>query len=135
MESKDLTPQQRIMILEDVLKKLEDLDDRGGLCVKIKNSAFKLFCIMDKAKNIIPNLTFENAKKVTDVVDIDGEGGYWWKKISSCDFENRIKFVKWMIEQERWQMEQHLQNEQWENNMSNLYTYSEDGFCDGFTNW
>lgn len=40
-----------------------------------------------------------------------------------------------MTDEQRWQMEQHLQNEQWENNMSNLYTYGEDGFCDGFTNW
>lgn len=37
--------------------------------------------------------------------------------------------------EQRWQMEQNLQNEQWESNMSNLYTYGEDGFCDGFTNW
>ena len=40
-----------------------------------------------------------------------------------------------MTDEQRWQMEQHLQNEQWESNMSNLYTYGEDGFCDGFTNW
>lgn len=38
-----------------------------------------------------------------------------------------------MTDEQRWQMEQHLQNEQWESNMSNLYTYDEDGFCDGFT--
>jgi hypothetical protein len=40
-----------------------------------------------------------------------------------------------MTDEQRWQMEQHLQNEQWESNMTNLYTYGEDGFCDGFTNW
>ena len=40
-----------------------------------------------------------------------------------------------MTDEQRWQMEQHLQSEQWESNMSNLYTYGEDGFCDGFTNW
>ena len=40
-----------------------------------------------------------------------------------------------MPDEQRWQMEQHLENEQWESNMSNLYTYGEDGFCDGFTNW
>ena len=40
-----------------------------------------------------------------------------------------------MTDEQRWQMERHLQNEQWESNMSNLYTYDEDGFCDGFTNW
>ena len=40
-----------------------------------------------------------------------------------------------MTDEQRWQMEQHLHNEQWESNMSNLYTYREDGFCDGFTNW
>ena len=40
-----------------------------------------------------------------------------------------------MTDEQRWQMEQHLHNEQWESNMSNLYTYGEDGFCDGFTNW
>jgi hypothetical protein len=101
MKAKELTPHQRIEILEDVLKKLEDLDDRGGLCVKIKNSAFKLLRIVDKAKNIIPIFTFENAKKVTDVVDIYGKCGYWWEKISSYDFENRIKFVNWMIAQEK----------------------------------
>ena len=40
-----------------------------------------------------------------------------------------------MTDEQRCQMEQHLKNEQWESNMSNLYTYDEGGFCDGFTNW
>jgi len=40
-----------------------------------------------------------------------------------------------MTDEQRWQMEQHLQNEQWESNISNLYTYGDDGFCNGFTNW
>ena len=39
-----------------------------------------------------------------------------------------------MTDEQRWQIEQHLHNEQWESNMSNLYTYGEDGFCNGFTN-
>lgn len=37
------------------------------------------------------------------------------------------------VDEQRWQMEQHLQNEQWESNMNSLYTYDEGGFCDGFT--
>lgn len=40
-----------------------------------------------------------------------------------------------MTDEQQWEIEQHLHNEQWESNMSNLYTYGEDGFCDGFTNW
>ena len=46
-----------------------------------------------------------------------------------------LAMVDVMTDEQRWQMEQHLHNEQWESNMSNLYTYREDGFCDGFTNW
>ena len=67
MKATELTPLQRIEILEDVLKKLESRDDGGGLCVKIENSAIELFRILDKAKNIISNFTFENARKVRRV--------------------------------------------------------------------
>lgn len=101
MKAKDLTPLQRIEILEDVLKKLESLEIGGGLCYKIQNSAFELFSILDEAKNIIPIFTFENAKKVTEVKDVADEGGYWWYIFENYDFENRIKFVNWMIEQEK----------------------------------
>lgn len=102
MKAKDLTPQQRIEILEDVLKKLEDLDDGGGLCVKIQNSAFELFRILDyEANEIIPLFTFENAKKVTEVKDGANKEYYWWHHFYFYDFESRIKFVKWMIEQEK----------------------------------
>ena len=73
MEAKELTPLQRIEILEDVLKKLENGDRFGGLCYKIESSAFELFQIQiqenTKANEIIPNFTFENARKVTDVKD------------------------------------------------------------------
>ena len=100
MNTTELTPHQRIKILEDVLKKLKSRDDGGGLCVKIENSAFELFRVLGKAKNIIPNFTFENARKVTEVTDIAEEEYFWWE-YGFYDFENRIKFVKWMIEQER----------------------------------
>lgn len=101
MKAKDLTPNQRIEILEDVLQKLERGNIYSGLCVKIKNSAFKLFHILDEAKNIIPLFTFKNAKKVTEVRAVATEDGYWWYPFENYDFENRIKFVEWMIEQER----------------------------------
>lgn len=104
MKAKDLTPQQRIEILEDVLKKLESGYTDGGLCVKIKDSAFELFDISDfgiPSQNIIPILTLENARKVTDVASWASEGGYWWNCIEDYDFENRIKFVKWMINKEK----------------------------------
>ena len=101
MKTKDLTPHQRIMILEDVLKKLESLEIGGGLCYKIQNSAFELFSILDEAKNIIPIFTFENAKKVTDVVYRAHKEFYWWSYVDNYDLQNRIKFVKWMIEQEK----------------------------------
>lgn len=101
MEAKELTPLQRIEILEDVLQKLEGGDADGGLCIKIKRSAFELLRVWDKEKNIIPLLTLKNAKRVTDVKVGATEGGFWWKKFFPYDFENRIKFVKWMIEQEK----------------------------------
>jgi len=101
MEAKELTPQHRIEILEDVLKKLESGDTGGGLCVKIEDSAFKLFRILnDKAKNIIPIFTFENAKRVTEVMAGSKKGDYWWNYCDFYDFENRIKMVKWMINEE-----------------------------------
>ena len=102
MNATELTPLQRIEILEDVLKKLKSRDDGGGLCVKITVSAFELFEIFDfKANNIIPLLTLENARKVTDVKYNADERAFWWDYFENYDFENRIKFVKWMIEQER----------------------------------
>ena len=101
MKAKELTSQHRIMILEDVLRKLESGDKVGGLCLKIRNSAFEFFQIQDYANKIIPLLTLENARKVTDMVDSMYEGIYWWRKFSSYDFKNRIKFVKWMINEEK----------------------------------
>lgn len=100
MKVEDLTTQHRIMILEDVLKKLESGDPEGGLCYKIKRSAFELFQIQENtdANEIIPILTLENAERVTEVAPWAAEGGYWWK---SYYFENRITFVQWMIEQEK----------------------------------
>lgn len=98
MKATELTTQQRIEILEDVLKQLESGDRFGGLCYKIINSAFKLFKIAYAASEIIPLLTLENAKRVTEVTPFASEGGYWW---NSYYFENRITFVKWMIEQEK----------------------------------
>lgn len=101
-QSTELTTQQRIMILEDVLKKLESFDINGGLCYKIKCSAFELFQIQEdtNANEIIPLFTFENAKMVTDVVDRAHKEFYWWNYVNSYDLQNRIKFVKWMINEE-----------------------------------
>lgn len=101
MKVKELTPLQRIEILEDVLRKLESGDTKGGLCYKIIHSAFKLFRISDDAYKIIPLFTLENVRKITEVVDISVERGYWWNYYDNYDFESRIKFVKWMIEQEK----------------------------------
>ena len=101
MKTKDLTSQQRIKILEDVLKKLESGDREGGLCCKIQNSALELFKIMDYANKIIPLLTLKNAKKVTEVSDRTHKDFYWWDYYGFYDFENRIKFVKWMINEEK----------------------------------
>ena len=100
MNATELTPHQRIEILEDVLKKLKSGDPDGGLCVKIENSAFELFRVCDYAKNIIPIFTFENARKVTEIEEVAKKVYFWWD-YGFYDFENRIKFVKWMIEQEK----------------------------------
>lgn len=101
MKAKELTPHQRIEILEDVLKKLKSGDTDGGICYKIKRSVYELFGIFDDANEIIPTFTIKNAKIVTEVIAGATEGGYWWYPFEPYDFENRIKFVKWMIEQEK----------------------------------
>jgi len=101
MKAKDLTTRHRIMILEDVLRKLESGDANDGLCIKIKNSAYELLRVLDSANKIIPLFTLENARKVTDVRAGATECGYWWYPFENYDFENRIKFVKWMIEIEK----------------------------------
>lgn len=101
MEAKELTTQQRIMILEDVLQKLESGDTDGGLCIKIRFSAFELFQVWDKSKNIIPIFTFENAIKVTEVMERARKDLFWWNYFDNYDFTNRIKFVNWMIEMEK----------------------------------
>ena len=68
MNATELTPHQRIEILEDVLKKLESGDTDGGLCAKITVSANELFELCEiTVKKIIPLLTLENARKVTEV--------------------------------------------------------------------
>jgi len=102
MEAKELTPHQRIMILEDVLKNLESGDRFGGLCYKIECSADELFELYGfEAKNIIPLFTLKNARKVTEIKDDAAERAFWWDYYENYNFPNRIKFVKWMIEQER----------------------------------
>lgn len=102
MKATELTPHKRIEILEDVLRKLESGDTDGGLCVKIENSAYELLRILDEPKNIIPIFTLKNAKMVTDVKAGAKEHRYWWDYYDFFyDFPNRIKFVKWMIEQEK----------------------------------
>ena len=101
METKELTTRHRIEILEDVLKKLENFDINGGLCLKIENSAFELFRILDKAKNIIPIFTFENAGKVTELEERAHKEFYWWAYVNHYDLLNRIKFVNWMINEEK----------------------------------
>ena len=97
MKTTDLTPQQRIEILEDVLKKLESGNENGGLCGKIKGSAYELFGIFDDAENIIPIFTFENAKMITFVKAGAKKEMFWWYTFEYYDFKNRIKFVNWMI--------------------------------------
>ncbi len=97
MKTKDLTSQQRIEILEDVLKKLESGNSFGGLCKKIKGSAYELFGIFDDPDKIIPLLTLENAKKVTAVGAGANKDYFCWSYGENHDFKNRIKFVNWMI--------------------------------------
>lgn len=101
MKASDLTPHQRIEILEDVLRKLESGDNVGGLCAKITYSAYDFFKILAYQNNIIPTFTLKNAKRITDVRAGATEGDYWWYALNNYDFKNRIKFVKWMIEQEK----------------------------------
>lgn len=101
MKAKELTTQQRIEILEDVLKKLESGDADGGLCYKIENSAYELLRVWDHDNKIIPLLTLENARKVTEVKAGAHKKIYWWNYFENYDFENRIKFVNWMIEMEK----------------------------------
>lgn len=101
MRAKELTTQQRIMILEDVLRKLKSGNTFGGLCAKINDSAYELFEIFDKANKIIPTFTLKNAKRITDVIAGATEDGYWWYALNNYDFKNRIKMVKWMIKQEK----------------------------------
>ena len=101
MKAEELTPHQRIAILEDVLRKLESGDTFGGLCRKIKGSTYELFEIFDDADKIIPRFTFENAKKVTEVGAEVNKDYFWWSYGDFYDFENRIKFVNWMINEEK----------------------------------
>ncbi len=101
MKVEELTSQQRIEILEDVLKKLESGNSGFGLCKKIKSSAYKLFGIFDDPDKIFPLLTLENAKKVTEVKAEANKDYFWWDYGENFDFENRIKFVNWMINEEK----------------------------------
>jgi hypothetical protein len=101
IKATELTTHQRIEILEDVLRKLESGETEGGLCYKIENSAFDIFRVWDYANKIIPIFTLKNAKRVTEVKVGATEGGYWWYPFENYDFENRIKFVKWMINEEK----------------------------------
>ena len=71
-----------------------------------------------------------NHKRINTIIMTTEES-----KVTPKHLKYSLAMADVMTDEQRWQMEQHLHNEQWESNMSNLYTYGEDGFCDGFTNW
>lgn len=86
----------KIEILEKVLKYLRDSKDDpkervGGLCFLIRHYSFgyDYYCYFK-------DFTRENAKKIANC----GYGTYWWS-LRPYDFDNRIKFVSWMIERIR----------------------------------
>ena len=85
---------RKIEILERVKEKLLSGDAEGfGLC-----SLIQLECFNEERIRDIELFTFNNAILYGNA-DKDADKGWFWWGIYMYDFENRIMFVNWMLDE------------------------------------
>lgn len=104
IELKPLDKETQIRVLESVKDELQKGNDSIlplskyiGLCTLIKLALHKefnyeIFIGIKNLKIVFPLFAKENAIKQSNT--IIGDSGLWW---NAYDYENRIKFIDWML--------------------------------------
>jgi hypothetical protein len=103
--SRKLSVGEKIEVLENVIiylnKRNPDYDGcYSGLCRLILRELRKIeiHISYEFLYKIFPDFSLENAMKFKAIGNLDrNKLAYWWST-APFDFDNRIKFVKWMIE-------------------------------------
>lgn len=101
-----LTPEEQLLVIKEVLKKLESpLDEypNMGLCCRVKREIQKFITIDIRYKELSEYLSIfnkNNANNFGNAILEYSESSNWWNTNDfndSYDFENRKLFLNWMI--------------------------------------
>jgi hypothetical protein len=98
----ELNKDVQIEILEEVKRKLQSLDERNCLCeliiIGLQKKLEKSLFYADINK-YIPLFTYENAVKHANANEKQGgiDIHFWWSYWRGFDYENRVKFIDWML--------------------------------------
>ena len=103
IEKSKLTPEEQLLVIKEVLKKLESpLDEyySMGLCFKFKREIQKFITFNIRYKELpeyLPIFNKNNADNFGNAILEYSESSNWWNGNDSYDFENRRLFLNWMI--------------------------------------
>lgn len=101
-----LTPEKQLLVIKEVLKKLESSLDKYpnmGLCYRLKREIQKFITIDIRYKELSEYLSIfnkNNANNFGNAILEYSESSNWWNTNDfndSYDFENRKLFLNWMI--------------------------------------
>jgi hypothetical protein len=103
MKFEEITINQKIKILKRVKKQL--LERKGisflhlGLCARISVELYNLIPEKDvRIRDVYEDFTYENAKKFGAEISLSEiQPDFWWSIEPNFDYDNRIAFVDWMI--------------------------------------
>ena len=100
-----LTKQQILTICTNIIRKLKKAQSEGEqlfLDVAIKTEIQNLFNLERweiEIENFIPEYTLLNAKIMCNAEESEFDTSMWWNgSKESFDYENRIKFIQFIIE-------------------------------------
>jgi hypothetical protein len=100
--SRELSVGEKIEVLECVIDYYEDNKKHNnnnamGLCriFTINLNKYNIYCYTFDIVEYFPDFTCENSVKNANA---KGQINHFWWDIYPFDFDNRIKFVQWMIE-------------------------------------
>lgn len=100
-----LTKQQIITICTNIIRKLKKAESKGEqlfLDVAIKTEIQNLFNLERweiEIENFIPEFTLQNAKIMCNAEESEFDNSLWWDgSKQSFDYDNRIKFMEFIIE-------------------------------------
>ena len=103
IEKSKLTPEEQLLVIKEVLKKLESpLDEYHsmGLCFRLKREIKKFITIDIRYKELSEYLSIfnkNNANNFGNAILEYSESSNWWNTNDFYDFENRKLFLNWMI--------------------------------------